>query len=211
LLLKIMAPTFFLTKARHDKEYMDSKNRIADYFDRLKKAIDHVSIPDINGLFMVLKEAYEKDRTVFIMGNGGSGATSAHLSCDYNKCVCQNARKKLKVISLADNIPIILAIANDSSYDRIFVEQLKNHLKPGDVVIGISGSGNSKNVIEAVNYANDAGGVTVGLCGYDGGQLKKRCRHSVHANVNDMQIVEDIHLVIGHILMQVMDAEFSLL
>lgn len=186
---------------------MDSKNRISDYFNRLKTAVDRVPLQDISGICAVLKEAYEKEKTIFIMGNGGSGATSAHLACDFNKGVCGKARKKLKVVSLADNMPVILAIANDLSYDKIFVEQLKNHLKPGDVVIGISGSGNSPNVIEAVNYANDAGCVTIGLCGYDGGQLKKICRHSVHVKVNDMQIAEDIHLVIGHIIMQVLDAE----
>jgi D-sedoheptulose 7-phosphate isomerase len=188
---------------------MDCKHRISDYFERLKTVLDHVSLEDINTLCVVLKDAYEKDRAVFIMGNGGSGATSAHLACDYNKGICGKAKKKFRVVSLSDNVPVILAIANDLSYDKIFVEQLKNHLKPGDVVIGISGSGNSRNVIEAIDFANRAECITIGLCGYDGGHLKKLCRYSVHVKVADMQIVEDVHLVIGHILMQVMDAELA--
>jgi D-sedoheptulose 7-phosphate isomerase len=198
-------------KIRLDKDPMDSKKRISDYITKLKAALDHVSIEDISRLYAVLRDAYVKDRTVFIIGNGGSGATAAHLACDYNKGICAQSPKKLRVISLADNMPVILAIANDLSYDRVFVEQLKNHLRPGDVVMGISGSGNSRNVIEAIRFANEAGSETIGLCGYDGGQLKKICRHSVHVNVNDMQIVEDVHLAVGHILMQILDAELSLL
>jgi len=188
---------------------MRYKNQICNYFDRLKAVLDTIEIRDIDMLCTVLKDAYEKGKTIFIMGNGGSGTTSAHLACDYNKGGCGKSKKKLKVISLADNMPIILAIANDLSYDKIFVEQLKNFMTPGDVVIGLSGSGNSRNVIEAVNYANDSGCVTIGLCGYDGGQLKKLCRHSVQVKINDMQIVEDVHLIVGHIVMQIMDSELS--
>jgi D-sedoheptulose 7-phosphate isomerase len=193
-------------KTKPDKDRMDNSSRISGYFDRLKTALDNVSVKDIIGLCAVLKDAYEKGRTVFIMGNGGSGATASHLACDYNKGICTKVRKKFRVVSLTDNMPVILAIANDLSYDKIFVEQLRNHLRPGDVVIGISGSGNSPNVIEAIAYANEAGCTTIGLCGYDGGKIKKLCRYTVHVNVNDMQIAEDIHLVIGHVIMQVMDS-----
>lgn len=187
---------------------MEHKNVIYEYFKRLKAVLDSISVEDINGICSVLKEAYESDKTVFIMGNGGSGATSAHLACDYNKGVCGKGGKRLRVISLSDNIPVILAIANDLSYDKIFVEQLKNLMKPGDVVIALSGSGNSRNVVEAIEYANSAGGLTVGFCGYDGGRLKKICTHTVHVNVNDMQIAEDVHLVLGHIIMQVLGAGY---
>jgi D-sedoheptulose 7-phosphate isomerase len=196
-------------KIKPDKDPMDDTSRISAYFDRLKRTLDHVSVKDISGLCAVLMDAYEKDKTVFIMGNGGSGTTASHLACDYNKGVCAKGRKKFRVVSLTDNMPVILAIANDLSYDKIFVEQLKNHLRPGDVVIGISGSGNSPNVIEAIAYANDAGCTTIGLCGYDGGRLRKLCSHAVHVNVNDMQIAEDIHLVIGHVIMQVMDSALT--
>jgi D-sedoheptulose 7-phosphate isomerase len=138
------------------------------------------------------------------MGNGGSGTTASHIVCDFNKGVSANLVKKLKVMCLNDNMPSISAIANDISYDAIFEEQLKNFLSPGDIVIGISVSGNSKNIIKAIDYANNNGATTIGFCGFDGGKLKKIAKYPIHVKVDDMKITEDIHSVISHILMKML-------
>jgi D-sedoheptulose 7-phosphate isomerase len=147
--------------------------------------------------------AYENDKNIFVMGNGGSGATASHWAADINKGCCMELNKKFKMICLNDNIPTMLAYANDCSYDDVFVEQLKNFFDTGDIVIGISGSGNSKNVLKAIKYAKKNKGRTIGLCGYQGGKLYDVVDIPLLANVNDMQKVEDIHMIIVHISMKV--------
>lgn len=139
------------------------------------------------------------------MGNGGSASTASHFACNFNKELSFNKTNRFKMICLNDNIPTLLAYANDISYDVIFVEQLKNFLKKNDVVIGISGSGNSKNVINAIDFANSVGSITVGLTGFNGGNLKKLAKYSVNTNLNDMQITEDIHLSLCHIACSALD------
>ena len=138
------------------------------------------------------------------MGNGGSGATASHFACDMNKEVSSGLDKRIQVICLNDNIPIISAYANDLSYDNIFTEQLKNFLKPNDVVIGISVSGNSRNVIKAIQYANDHSAITVGFTGFDGSQVAKIAKIPIVIAANDMQKVEDIHLILFHMIMQIL-------
>jgi D-sedoheptulose 7-phosphate isomerase len=151
---------------------------------------------------LVLK-AYHDERSIFTMGNGGSGATASHFACDINKGCCFDLEKKFKMICLNDNIPTMLAYANDISYDFVFVEQLKNFFRPEDLVIGISGSGKSKNVLKAIQYANKMGGRTIGLTGFSGGDLAQVATASFVVGSNDMQKVEDVHLIITHIIMQV--------
>jgi D-sedoheptulose 7-phosphate isomerase len=175
---------------------------IDSYLSRLQAVLTRVNVGEIEALAGLLRKAYDEGRTIFIMGNGGSGATASHIACDLNKGACFNASKKFRVMALTDNMPTLLALANDVGYESVFVEQLKCFLRPGDLVVAISGSGNSKNVLAAVEYANAHGGATVGLTGFDGGRLKKLAKASVHVNADDMQIVEDLHLIIGHILMQ---------
>jgi D-sedoheptulose 7-phosphate isomerase len=182
----------------------DYKNNIIAYFDKLKHTIDKISVEDLNVLMNVLVGAKNEERTIFLMGNGGSSATASHYVCDFNKGISFNREKKFKLISLNDNIPSIMAYANDLSFEDIFVEQLKNFFKKEDIVMGISGSGNSKNILKAMEYANNKGGVTVGLTGYDGGELRKIVKHSVHIPVNDMQITEDLHMVLDHCMMKIL-------
>ena len=153
-------------------------------------------------LVITLIEAYRMNHTIFVMGNGGSGATASHWACDINKGCSLNRDKKFRMICLNDNVATILAYANDLSYEDIFVEQLKNFFNPGDVVIGISGSGNSTNVLKAIQYANKHGGVTIGLCGFHGGKLHRLVDISILARINDMQKVEDVHTIISHMAMQ---------
>lgn len=183
---------------------MDFKEDIKAYFDKLKQTVDLVSVEELNVLMNVLLEAKEAGHTVFIMGNGGSSATASHYVCDFNKGISLNQDKKFKFICLNDNVPSIMAYANDLSFDDIFIGQLKNLFQKGDIVLGISGSGNSRNVLKAIDYANQNGGVTVGLTGYNGGQLKEMVQYSVHVPVDDMQITEDLHMVLDHCMMKIL-------
>lgn len=180
------------------------KININNYFDRLKKTIDNLDRNEIETFIQILNNARERGNNIFIMGNGGSASTASHFTCDFNKGVsydCDN-KKRFKFICLNDNTAINMAYANDISYEDIFIEPMKNFFNKGDVVIGLSGSGNSQNVINAIEYANENGGITVGLTGYNGGKLKQICKYSVNANIDDMQISEDIHMIICHMIMQ---------
>ena len=152
----------------------------------------------------VLRDAYEQQKTIFVLGNGGSAATASHLAADLNKGACLKATKKFRVISLTDCVPWMSAIANDLDYESVFVEPLKNFAAPGDVVMGISGSGNSPNVLRAIEDARQLGCTTVGVCGYDGGKLKGAVDCCFHADVDDMQLAEDTHMVLVHILMRIL-------
>lgn len=183
---------------------MDYKKEIEAYFEKLKRTVDRVSVEELNTLMNVLIEAKEQGKTIFIMGNGGSSATASHYVCDFNKSVSSGQEKKFKFICLNDNIPSLMAYANDVSYDDIFVGQLKNFFCEGDVVLGISGSGNSKNVLKAIEYANTNGGITIGLTGYNGGHLKEIVQYGVHIPVDDMQITEDLHMVLDHCMMKIL-------
>lgn len=177
---------------------------ITHYFNKLKSTIDLISINDLNQLINILVDAKNTDKTIFIMGNGGSAATASHFCCDFNKGISYGNEKMFKFICLNDNIPTMMAYANDISYDDVFIGPLKNFLKKDDLVIGISGSGNSKNVIKAMEYANELGAFTIGLTGYTGGKIKQICKHNVHIPVNDMQIAEDLHMVLDHCMMSIL-------
>ena len=183
---------------------MDYTQEITAYFDRLKVTIDKISKLDLSDLMNVLVDAKESEKQIFIMGNGGSSATASHYVCDFNKGISMNQDKKFKFICLNDNIPSLMAYANDLSFEDIFVEQLKNFYQKGDIVIGISGSGNSMNVLKAIDYANENGGVTVGLTGYSGGKLIEMAQHNVHIPIDDMQIAEDLHMVLDHCMMKIL-------
>jgi len=183
---------------------MEFKLDIEAYFTKLKNTIDKLPIERINDLMNILVKAKNEEKTIFIMGNGGSSATASHFVCDFNKGVSLNRNKKFKFICLNDNIPSIMAYANDISFEEVFVQQLKSYFQKGDVVIGISGSGNSKNVIKAIEYAISNGGVTVGITGFGGGRLKEIVECNVNIAINDMQIVEDLHMALDHCMMQIL-------
>lgn len=172
------------------------------YLMELAGVLNAVRPEEFEQFIDVLRAAYERQKQIFIFGNGGSGSTASHFACDFNKGVSYGKDRRFKIICLNDNVPTMLAYANDVSYEDIFVEQLKNFLAPGDVVIGVSGSGNSGNVLRAVEYANQQGAVTYGICGYGGGKLKQAAAKSLVVRSNDMQKVEDAHYVILHCAMQ---------
>ena len=173
-----------------------------DYLEQLKCLLDIFPHERFEEIGKLLISAYNNEKHVFIMGNGGSGSTASHFACDINKGSCFDLEKKFKVICLNDNVPTMMAYANDLSYGKVFVEQLKNFLQPDDVVICISGSGNSENVILAASYAREKGARTIGLTGFDGGRLANMVDIPLIAAVNDMQKVEDVHMIVVHMLMQ---------
>lgn len=170
--------------------------KINNYFETLKYCLDKLDREEVNNFLSLLLNARNEEKNIFIMGNGGSASTASHFCCDCNKGIRNAKEKDFKMICLNDNIPMLLAYANDISYEDIFVGQLKNFLQEGDLVIGISSSGNSKNIIKAIEYANANGAITLGLTGYNGGLLKKCAQHSVNTNINDTQVSEDIHLML---------------
>lgn len=182
----------------------DYSTEMLTYFSRLKNTIDNLSLDKMNTLIALFEEARQRSKTIFIMGNGGSASTASHYVCDFNKGLVKENQKRYRFICLNDNVPSILAYANDVSYDDIFIEQLKNHLSDGDLVLGISGSGNSKNIIKAINYAKENGGKTIGLTGYDGGVLGATVQTHINVPIHDMQIAEDIHIIINHCIMTVL-------
>lgn len=183
----------------------DFTNKIDSYFDKLKHTIDNLDRDEINHFINLLLDARDKGKFIFIMGNGGSAATASHFVCDFNKGASYGCRgNRFKFICLNDNSAELMAYANDVGYEDVFVEPLKNFLNEGDVVIGISGSGNSRNVLKAITYANDNNAITVGITGYDGGILKSLAHYSVNVNVDDMQISEDIHMIFDHLSMSIL-------
>lgn len=185
------------------------KEQIRDYFTKLSETINALNLDEIEEAVKAIKEAYEREATIYTMGNGGSSATASHFVCDFNKGICEKLDKKFNLICLSDNTPIVTAIANDISYDDIFYFQLKNKLKKDDLIIAISGSGNSKNVIKAVEYAKEVGAKVVGITGYSGGKLRELADYYMHVNIDDMQITEDIHMSFDHMMYRVLSDELK--
>ncbi len=179
------------------------KSIIALYLQNLQTALENIEQEEILTVVNLLRQARQDGRQVFIFGNGGSASTASHFACDINKSVSpSNGDNRFKVICLNDNIPIMLAYSNDIGYEVVFSEQLKNLIQNGDIVIGISGSGNSKNIILAMETAKLHNATTVGITGFDGGKLKKMVDYSFNANTNDMQLSEDIHMIWVHLMVK---------
>lgn len=176
----------------------------APYLQRLQDELTRVDLGDLQKWADLIYQAWEQDKFVYIFGNGGSGTTASHMSEDLGKSTLRpsdlkdESKKRLKVLSLTDNLGWIMAVGNDVAYDQIFVQQLMNYGSPGDVVIAISGSGNSPNVLNAVDWANRHGLITFGLTGYNGGKLKQMQQHGLHVALDDMGMVESIHLCLFH-------------
>lgn len=174
------------------------------YLEEEKEVLDNLPLTNLEEVVELLQTACQGENGIFVMGNGGSGSTASHFACDINKGVSFGLEKRFRVICLNDNVPTMLAYANDLSYDDVFVEQLKNFLRSGDVVVGISGSGNSRNVVKAIEYANANGATSVAFTGFDGGQLGRIAKISIVVPANDMQIVEDVHLILTHMIMRIL-------
>lgn len=173
---------------------------LAPYLRRVCEEIGRIDSQPVHDLCDHLEQAYHNRALVFVIGNGGSGANASHLCEDLNKCTLKDFanQPRLRVLSLTDNTPGITAWANDEGYDRIFIEQLKTYASPGDVLIAISGSGNSPNIVQAVEWANANGLTTFGMTGFTGGKLKSLAHNTIHAAIDDMGIAESIHQVVFH-------------
>lgn len=161
----------------------------------------------IEKIYVEIKNAQKNSNKIFIMGNGGSASTSSHFVSDLLKTSLTKEANRIKAISLTDNIPVVMAWANDTSFENIFHSQLENFLEKGDLVIGISGSGNSKNVIKAIEFANSKEAKTVCLLGKDGGKLAKISQSNLIIPNNDMLTIETMHLLICHLLTSLLRSE----
>ena len=182
---------------------MDYSKDIVEYINIEKQILDSLDVSAVNEMMQVILEAYENEKRIYIFGNGGSSATASHYQNDFNKGLSENLQKKFNMVCLNNDLPTIMAIANDISFDEVFRYQLRGRIQPGELVIAISGSGNSANVINAVKYAKEQGNKVIGLCGYNGGKLKELADIAVHVNINNMQVVEDIHMVLDHMMVTV--------
>ena len=172
------------------------------YTERLShvlKQLDHAAID--RGVALI-ESTWKAGKQIITLGNGGSSLTALHYINDWNKSIYLSHGKPFRGRSLVDNVGLLMSYANDIAFEDVFSEQLKNILEPGDLVIALSGSGNSENVIRAVDYANSHGAITLGLCGYRGGRLKEKAQQVIWVDADDMQLAEDVHFLFGHIVMQ---------
>ena len=174
------------------------------YLSRLQQELEQIDPSDMQLWADLIYQAWQARQMVYIFGNGGSGTTASHMAEDLGKSTLReedlqdDSKQRLKVLSLTDNAGWIMAVGNDLAYEEIFVQQLMNYGSEGDLVVAISGSGNSANILRAVEWANRHKLITFGLTGYDGGQLKKIQQRGLHVSLNDMGMVESIHLCLFH-------------
>ncbi len=178
----------------------NTQQTIHDYLNLIKDTIDKLDQEQIEKAIEAFMRVYDQGSTIYIFGNGGSAATATHAAGDFLKGASFGLEKRFRVISLVDNLPALMAIANDISYDDIFIEQLKNFMQPGDLVIGISGSGNSKNVLKAMEYARGKGVQTIAFCGFKGGAILKVGDIAIHSVAMDMEVAEDLHMMVFNVI-----------
>ena len=172
------------------------------YVARLKSALDLLPQPELESLANALVTAWKERRQVFIFGNGGSAGNAIHLANDYLYGISKQLGKALKVHALPANSAVLTCLANDEGYDSIFIQQLAVLANPGDIAIALSGSGNSPNILRALEYCRDNQIQSFAVLGFSGGQAKALANHAIHFPIEDMQISEDLQLVVGHLMMQ---------
>ncbi len=172
------------------------------YFTNLSRALSTMPHTKVEQVAEKLHYAYEEGRKVLVFGNGGSASLASHFATDLCKgtAMSGNPNKRFKVISLTDNVPLLTAWANDTSYDQVFAEQIRTFIAAGDIAFAISGSGNSPNVLHGLQAAREAGAFTIGLGGFQGGKMKPMCDLSVIIPSDNMQIIEDVHTSVTHAL-----------
>lgn len=179
-----------------------------EYLNQLKNNLEILDLKRIDRIVDTLLRAYKNNKQIFIMGNGGSAILASHFACDLRKETLQNIyanqEKKFKITSLTDNIALITAFSNDLGYEYIFSQQLNNLISEGDVVIGISASGNSKNIINAINLAKKNKAITIGFLGFDGGKLKDIVDFKILIKTDHYGIIEDIHSTLQHMICSIL-------
>ena len=178
------------------------KFTIENYIKQHNLVIENLNYQEVENAISLIKETIEKEKRVAVCGNGGSVVAASHYITDWNKMVYTHTMLRFNGICLSDNVGLITAYSNDLSYDEVFSEQVKNLLYEGDLLITLSGSGNSENVVKATNVANEMKVNTLTICGYDGGRLKQVSKNSVWIRSNDMQLCEDAQTVFGHMVMK---------
>jgi D-sedoheptulose 7-phosphate isomerase len=183
----------------------------AQYFQQYRDIVTSIPYDAIEQATDALLRRYAQDQSIFLFGNGGSAALASHFACDLGKgtIVNGNGKKRFRVLALTDNLPLMTAWANDTSYDSVFAEQLRNFVSPGDVAFAISGSGNSPNVLQALKVARDAGAFNIGLTGLRGGKMKHLCDVCIVIPSENMQIIEDLHLSVAHAVFSVIRQRLS--
>lgn len=182
------------------------KNYFEEYRKRVDNILDEVDTDALDQVAKAMINAFKNGNTVYVCGNGGSAATASHMQADFSFFVRYFTKFRPKVKALTDNTPIITAIGNDTSFHDIFVEQLKGNFNEGDVLILISASGNSENVVRAANYVNEKGGTSIGFVGFEGGKLKevsKLCLYTPNPK-GDYGPIEDVHMIFNHVLVNYM-------
>ncbi len=185
---------------KHPEEEGSAVDTITTYFSGIERMLQAISQPHLQHVLCLLEQAYFDRRRIFIMGNGGSAATASHFALDLAKNTIMPAAPRLKAISLTDHVPLITAWSNDTAYEHVFAEQLANMIEPGDVAIGISTSGNSPNVINALRLTKQLGGVTIGLLGAEGGMIKDIVDAYVLAPGWNIEQEEDAHMIMAHVI-----------
>jgi D-sedoheptulose 7-phosphate isomerase len=175
-------------------------NTLHEYIADLQDTLDRLPLDKIEEGIQLLIEARLYQKQIFIMGNGGSAATASHFVCDLLKGARQTGLPPFRAISLNDSIPLMLAFSNDEGYETVFANQLAVLANPGDIVICISASGNSKNILRAVEAAEQASAITIGFTGFDGGKLSSMVNLNIHIPSNCIEQVEDIHLMLEHMI-----------
>lgn len=173
---------------------------IREYLDLVTKAIGELPEDKIQDVIDTLRAAHADGRQVFLLGNGGSASTASHIACDFQKGLKESTGKRYRATAVTDNVAVMTAWANDTAYENIYAEQLDSLLEPGDVVVAISGSGNSPNVIKAVERANEMGAITIGWSGFAGGKLAQVAQKPIVVNSDNMQRIEDVHMILGHLV-----------
>jgi D-sedoheptulose 7-phosphate isomerase len=168
------------------------------YLRDVSGALKQLPFAQIDLVTEALWNAYQKKRAVYLFGNGGSAALASHCACDLGKGTVVNGNRRFRALALTDNVPLMTAWANDAHYEDIFAEQLRSFLQPDDVAFAISGSGNSPNVLNALQAAREMGAFTIGLTGFQGGKMKSLCDLCVVVPSENMQIIEDLHLSVAH-------------
>lgn len=182
---------------------MDFQKDIRDYIACEIETLQKLNVESINAALNLLIETQQRHKKIYVFGNGGSSATASHFQNDFGKGISEFVKDKFRFQCLNDNVATVMAVANDIGFEEVFRFQLRGVIEPGDIVLAISGSGNSQNVINAVEYAKSCGNKIIGLTGYNGGKLRELSDISLHAPVNSMQVTEDIHMIFDHLMMSV--------
>jgi len=177
-----------------------NESYIKNYLESVSGLVTEMPVKDIEEVARIILSCHGRGNQVFVIGNGGSAATASHFSCDLSKGTKIPGARWLKAVALTDNVPLLTAWANDTSYENVFSEQLAPLVVKDDVLLAISGSGNSPNIIKAVQFAKSTGAFTIGLAGFDGGALKKNAHFCLVVPGNNMQQVEDVHSVLCHLI-----------